>query len=89
MATRTSPAGPGLGAKALRTALHAVLGMPPPLKRALAGRPVHVDGQDLDLDFQVLRTVTGSSRGRAAPPRDARSMRTGQSFFGGVIAGDP
>jgi acetyl esterase len=63
--------------------------MPPPLKRALAGRPVHVDGQDLDLDFQVLRTVTGSSRGRAAPPRDARSMRTGQSFFGGVIAGDP
>ncbi|TCK20654.1 alpha/beta hydrolase [Pseudonocardia endophytica] len=89
MSTSVSHAGPGLRARALRTALHAVLGMPLPLKRALAGRPVHVDGQDLDLDFQVLRTVTGSNRGRAAPPRDARTIRTGQSFFGGVVAGDP
>lgn len=89
MAFPTSTAGPTLRARALRTALHAVLGMPPPLKRALAGPPVHVDGQFLDLDFQVLRTVTGTSRGRSAPPRDARSLRSDQSFFGGVVAGDP
>ncbi len=89
MAPPTSPAGDGLRARALRTALHAVLGMPPPLKRALAGPPVHVDGQHLDLDFQVLRTVTGSHRGRSAPPRDAPSLRSVQSFFGGVVAGDP
>ena len=84
-----SPAGHGLRTRALRTALHAVLRMPPPLKRALAGRPVHVDGQDLDLDFQVLRTVTGSHRGRVPPPRDARSLRSDQSFFGDIVAGDP
>jgi hypothetical protein len=56
--------------KALRTALHAVLGMPPPLKRALVGRPVRVDGQDLDRHTDLVHGFA-TALGVGPRPRQA------------------
>jgi acetyl esterase len=43
--------------RALRWGLRIVFGLPQPVKRVLAGRPVQLDGQVLDLDLQLLGRV--------------------------------
>lgn len=45
-----------------RAVLGALTGLPRPVKRVLAGRPVTVDGQRLDLDVQLLLRVLGLRR---------------------------
>jgi acetyl esterase len=43
--------------QALRWGMRFLFGLPQPVKRALAGPPVRVDGQELDLDLQLLGRV--------------------------------
>jgi acetyl esterase len=43
-----------LRVQVLRWAFRILFGFPRPLKRLLAGRPVSLDGQELDLDLQLL-----------------------------------
>ena len=45
---------PTLAERAQAGLLHALAALPRPAKRALAGRPTRADGQEMDLDTQVL-----------------------------------
>jgi acetyl esterase len=55
--------GEKLRVQALRWGLRIVFGLPRPLKRALAGRTVWVDGQELDLDLQLFGRLDRLSSG--------------------------
>ena len=55
-----------LRVRLLRLALRVLFGLPRPVKRLLAGRPVRLDGQLLDLDLQLLNRA-GEMLSRAAP----------------------
>ncbi|MEQ3550829.1 alpha/beta hydrolase [Pseudonocardia nematodicida] len=68
-----------------RGALQAVLALPVPLKRAIAGPPVQVDGQELDLDVQLLRRLLTPRR--PPPPPVPERIREGQLFVDRVLAG--
>jgi acetyl esterase len=52
----------------VRAVLRALSGLPRPLKRLVAGRPVEIDGRRLDLDVQVLLRVLGGADAAEAPP---------------------
>jgi acetyl esterase len=49
--------GQKLRVQVLRWAFRGLFGLPRPIKRALAGRAVWLDGQELDLDLQLLGRV--------------------------------
>lgn len=68
-----------------RAALHAVLALPRPVKRLVAGTPVRVDGQQLDLDVQLMRRLLTPRR--PGPVPDPPAMRAGQAFVDRVVAG--
>jgi len=55
--------GEKLRVHALRWGLRIVFGLPRPLKRALAGRTVWLDGQELDLDLQLFGRLDRLSSG--------------------------
>lgn len=68
-----------------RGALQAVLALPRPVKRAIAGPPVRVDGQQLDLDVQLLRRVLTPRKPAPVPPPE--QVREGQAFADRVVSG--
>jgi acetyl esterase len=55
--------GEKLRVQALRWGLRVVFGLPRPLKRALAGRTIWLDGQELDLDLQLFGRLDRLSSG--------------------------
>lgn len=68
-----------------RGALRGVLALPKPVKRVIAGPPVRRDGQQLDLDIQLLLRLLTPRRPQPVPPPE--QMRAGQSFVDRVVAG--
>ena len=70
--------------------VRALYALPAPVRRAVAGPPVHVDGQRLDLDTQLLlklSSLEGVSLS-AATPADAReSLERGSRLAGGSPGG--
>ncbi|SFN13627.1 acetyl esterase [Pseudonocardia ammonioxydans] len=69
----------------VRRALHAALALPRPVKQLVAGPPVRIDGQQLDLDVQLLRRVLTPRRPAPVPAPDR--MRAGQAFVDRLVAG--
>jgi acetyl esterase len=67
--------------------MRGIYGLPALARRALAGRPVEVDGQRLDLDIQVLLRLSAlEGMSLSAPtPEQARSKLE----HGSIIAGGP
>ncbi|CAA9515554.1 MAG: hypothetical protein AVDCRST_MAG17-2260 [uncultured Solirubrobacterales bacterium] len=59
--------------RALLRLLRAVLRLPAPAKRALAGAPTRLDGQTLDLDVQLLLRIQGLM---PQPPKGSITPRT-------------
>jgi acetyl esterase len=56
-------------------AARALAALPPPVVRALAGRPIVIDGQRLDPEMQFgLRVVSLSERGGPGTPAEARAQ---------------
>ncbi|TQM06529.1 alpha/beta hydrolase [Pseudonocardia kunmingensis] len=55
--------GEKLRVQALRWGLRVVFGLPRPFKRALAGRTIRLDGQELDLDLQLFGRLDRLSSG--------------------------
>ncbi|WP_207936043.1 alpha/beta hydrolase [Actinomadura sp. KC216] len=72
-----------------RGLLRAVFGLPGPVKRLIAGAPVRLDGQRLDLDAQLLLRMTRLEGGHLAAPtveEARRGLRRGQSYLDRVPA---
>jgi acetyl esterase len=69
------------------TALKAVMRLPRPVKRALAGRPVIHDGQKLDLDIQLFlrldRLLPGAETAERPIPSGRRFLREQSRIVGG------
>jgi acetyl esterase len=67
-----------IGAKArvqiLRWGFRMLFGLPRPVKRTLAGRPVCLDGQELDLDLQLLGRVDVLLKSKAGGTVDAAAL---------------
>jgi len=76
---------PNVGLKwGIRVAFHA---FPPGVRRVLAGKPVHRDGQTLDPDLQLLLRL-GKLTARRAPAATLQSRRR-QLEVGGPLVGSP
>jgi acetyl esterase len=69
-----------------RVALRTLFALPAPLRRLIAGRPVRLDGQELDLDTQLLMTLRrllgAGSSGREA---DLAVVRRQYALFTAAI----
>ncbi|GAA4870232.1 alpha/beta hydrolase [Actinomycetospora straminea] len=61
---------------ALRRVLRAIIALPRPARRLIAGPPVHRDGQTLDLDVQVVIRLLGLVAGGEEPPLDEQRAAT-------------
>ncbi|MGH3239145.1 MAG: alpha/beta hydrolase, partial [Spirillospora sp.] len=72
-----------------RGLLRAVFGLPRPVKRLVVGAPERLDGQELDLDVQLLLTLTrleGGRLGARTVERSRRGLRLGQLYLNRVPA---
>ncbi|TMQ92345.1 alpha/beta hydrolase [Actinomadura soli] len=70
-----------------RGLLRAVFGLPNPIKRLIAGRPVRLDGQQLDLDARLLLLMTRLEGGRLGAPtveEARRGLQRGQTYLNRV-----
>ncbi len=66
----------GAGTRAAIAAVRALLRLPPPVKRRMAGPVVRRDGLELDLDAQLLLRITGAlPRARLDPVTSPPRMR--------------
>ncbi|MFC1421112.1 alpha/beta hydrolase fold domain-containing protein [Streptacidiphilus cavernicola] len=69
-----------------RIALRTLFALPAPLRRRIAGRPVHLDGQELDLDTQLLMTLRRRlGAGSAGRETDLAVVRRQYSLFTAAI----
>lgn len=69
-----------------RGGLRGLLALPTPVKRAIAGKPVRVDGQELNLDTQVILRFTPQQQG--TPPNfDAATARAAQRVVDLLVLG--
>lgn len=65
--------------RVLGAGLHTVFALPRPIRRAIAGTPLRMDGQELALDAQLLlkmQKLTGSTQLSAPTAQLARAMMT-------------
>ncbi|WUI01698.1 alpha/beta hydrolase [Spirillospora sp. NBC_00431] len=72
-----------------RGLLRSVFGLPRPVKRLIAGAPVRLDGQRLDLDAQLLLWMTRLEGGRLTAPtveRARQGLRRAQTYLNQVPA---
>src|SRR5947208_15018825 len=56
--------------------LRAVLALPRPLRRSIAGKPLYIDGEELALDAQLLlrlQRLSGNAKLTAETPERARA----------------
>ncbi|RLV51138.1 alpha/beta hydrolase [Nocardioides mangrovicus] len=78
----------GLAVRGQRLALQALLAAPRPLRRAIAGRPLRLDGDALEVENQVLLRLTRSAAaprlGPADIPRLRDDLRRGMRVAGGT-----
>ncbi|MGW0949224.1 alpha/beta hydrolase [Streptomyces sp. NPDC002623] len=80
----TSP--PGLARPIEAGALRTLLGLPRPMLRVIAGRPVVIDDNTLDVDIQVilrLQKLAGGAAERPSLEERRRSMRAEMETVGG------
>jgi acetyl esterase len=71
-------------AKGEELTLRTILRLPVPLRRRFAGRPVHVDGQTLDVDMQAvlkLQKLAGIPRVEEVPIPAGRALLRDQSMI--------
>ncbi|MBO0839348.1 MAG: alpha/beta hydrolase [Sciscionella sp.] len=71
---------------ALTAGARAVFGLPRPVRRLLAGRPIRRDGQTLDLDMQLmlrLAKVAGESLAHGGDVATARALLDANAQIGG------
>ncbi|MFI0485823.1 alpha/beta hydrolase [Actinomadura sp. 9N215] len=72
-----------------RGLLRAVFELPRPVKRLVAGAPIRLDGQELDLDAQLLVLMTRLEGGRLGAPTVAEArqgLRRGRIYLNRVPA---
>jgi acetyl esterase len=75
--------------QALRWAFRVLFGLPRPVKRLLAGRVIRVDGQELDLDLQLLGRVDrllSSSDGGTVDRATLAEQRRQADLSAGLVA---
>lgn len=77
-----------LQTKAESLLLRSLLGLPPVLLRRLAGRPVVVDGNTLELELQVLLRLQHLTRNSGLAKRTVAESRAGMKSEALVVGGD-
>ncbi|GLW95477.1 alpha/beta hydrolase [Actinokineospora globicatena] len=69
-------------------AVRALFALPRPVRRLIAGRPIRVDGQELDLDAQLLLTLNRLANGDGLAHRDPDRSRVEMRRSSRLIAGE-
>lgn len=67
-----------LTSKAKRTVVRTIINLPKPILRKIAGKPIVIDGQTLDVSVQVILKLFGSPPDQLASVASTRSQIDGQ-----------
>lgn len=67
--------------------LHILFALPTPLRRLIAGKPIRIDGQELDLDTQLMLSLRHRIGSNGVGHADVPTLRKQYNLFTAVING--